>query len=236
MLKKIFAFMLAVILLVSFTACGKKVDSIPGAQEYHGEGEIQGGIKSDEELAKITEEADTWDGQEDKESTNEPSFEDNTGHEPESYGSGNPQDYWQSDSYFDLVGYLKANGAIDAYPSDSHYEKVTSDALFYTAYTSDYTWRLMIYNSEYSGSVIVSWLNHMQPPYDQDGPSYMVFPSDLSRQADYNVITIDDYGNTIPDYTIDTVIAIMQAIQSNPDSKDPFSNYTDVLNYIKCDL
>lgn len=237
MLKKTFAFLLVFILLVSTTACGKDMPASygPGGEnygkEYHGEGEVQGGIKSDEELASITEEADKWDGQED-----EPTYEDNTGHEPESYGSGNPQDYWQGNDYFDLAGYLKANGAIDAFPSDSHYEKVTSNALFYVAYTSDYTWRLMIYNSEYSGNIVVTWFNHMQPPYDKDGPSYMVFPKDSSRQTNYSVITVDSYGNTVPDYTIETVITVMQAIQSNPDNQDPLSSYTDVLNYTNYDL
>lgn len=227
MLKKTFAFMLAVILIVSFTACGKKqsADSIPGAQDYHGEGEIQGGIKSDEELAKITEEADTWDGQEDEEPTSEPSFEDNTGHEPESYGSGNPQDYWQSDSYFDLVGYLYANGADNVYMVDRNGQKTESDPLCYMAFFNGCTWRIQI------GLDTGNMLWYFKGGTTGTNPAYAVTPTDVERMNSpekHTMITVDKIGTTVPDYNIETLAVIVEAIKANPDSIDPLNGYDSI--------
>ena len=40
-----------------------------------------------------------------------PANVDNSGHEPDSYKSGNFQDYWEGEDYFDIVGFAEANGA-----------------------------------------------------------------------------------------------------------------------------
>ena len=103
MKKNIFALFIIATLVLSLTGCGNNNQKTAAANEqttieYKGEGATQGGIKSDEEIAAITEEASQ---------TENPNNVDMDGHEPSS--SGNFQDYWEGDSYFDLVAYAKAN-------------------------------------------------------------------------------------------------------------------------------
>ena len=210
MLKKIFAFMLAVILLVSFTACGKKVDSIPGAQEYHGEGEIQGGIKSDEEIASITEEA------ENNTTTEEPSYEDNTGHEPDGYSTGNFQDYWQGDDYFDIVAFAEANGCerVRYLLDDGTPVKDESEAHFYCFYFHNKKWMV-------------------QPTL---GCLLVELDNDFNRVSEFNVIyeSSDDRGTmvsvsnknnaTLSSKTIEAFVAVVNAMNANPNSSNPLAD------------
>lgn len=239
-----FSIFLAVILMSTMLAgCGSKdaaatTESAPNSSsqtEYEGEGQTQGGIKSDEEIAALQEEESSY---EEEAETEYAENVDNTGHEPESYGSGNFQDYWQGEDYFDLAGYLKDNGAIDAYPSDFHYEKVDGPAELYVSYTKDYAWRLVIYTSNNSGGIFLSWFNYMQAPYDKDGPTYMVVPKESERTmvGNFKEITVDTHGNTMADYTLENLAIIIQALQENQDSKDPLANYTDLLTYSNYDL
>ena len=109
-MKKICSFLIFIMIL-SMTACGKSQNTqAPGTDNYQGEDQVQGGIKSEDETAKLQEEesADTSDTQPSTENTTEqPAESDDTS---TTSGTGNPDDYWNSNDYFDLIGYLTDNG------------------------------------------------------------------------------------------------------------------------------
>ena len=65
-MKRYFTVFLVFIMVLSLTACGKSHNTqASGSENYHGEGQVQGGIKSDDEIAALQEEerAGTTDAQ-----------------------------------------------------------------------------------------------------------------------------------------------------------------------------
>lgn len=64
---------------------------------------------------------------------------DNTGHEPDHYGTGNFQDYWEGDDFFDLKAYAIANGCTSfTYTTDDwSLTKDEAEAMFYILHIED---------------------------------------------------------------------------------------------------
>ena len=216
-MRKFFAFFLGFVMsLALLTGCGKSTAT--PTTDYHGEGEIQGGIKSDEDIAAITQEAE--------QDTEQPSYEDNTGHEPDGYSTGNYQDYWKSTSYFDIVEYLKANGAEDVYTTNanSYPMKDDSNINLYVASFYGEQWEITVMAE--SGVTI----GHVY--CDNDGrlrknPHYIIScpPEKLGE-----VVTVDENGTTMRMGVINLVDSVVQYMKLNHDSDDPLNgsglNYT----------
>lgn len=226
MSKKLFAFALITIVTMStLTACGNAAatTSAPAAEavESEGEGPVQGGIKSDEEIAALqAEEAQYADEAPAEESTTEYAENiDNTGHEPEAYGSGNFQDYWQGENYFDLEGYLKANGCDYLAPTNGEdHKKVENGAKAYFTYFNNNTWEIYIYPS--SGCTLIYQIpdetNHLQ--------GYIVYDE---LALDQVMVTVNDQGTQISKGIIVVLDTIVSALKQYPNDLDPMQ-YFDI--------
>ena len=222
-MKKYFVFFLALIIALGMlTGCGSSLPDAKSDPDIHyvGEGETEGGIKSDAELANITQEAENGS------TTEEPTYEDNTGHEPDGYSTGNYQDYWKSTSYFDIVEYLKANGAEDVYATNanSYPMKDDSNINLYVASFYGEQWEITVMAE--SGVTI----GHVY--CDDDGrlrknPHYIIScpPEKLGE-----VVTVDENGTTMRMGVINLVDSVVQYMKLNHDSDDPLNgsglNYT----------
>ena len=92
MRKNIIAFIAMAIVSISLTACGNNTASATSTTEYSNTGS--------QNQTSNTE----------VEPTENPANVDNSGHEPDSYKSGNFQDYWEGEDYFDIEGFARDNG------------------------------------------------------------------------------------------------------------------------------
>ena len=223
-MKRYFTVFLVLIMVLSLTACGKSSGaSSTSSSDYHGEGQVQGGIKSDDELAVLQEEerAGTTDAQQ---STTEDGTENNqqsgdSDATPATSGTGHFEDYWQGDNFFDIARYLNDNGCIqinylNATGSTTDNE---SEATIYNAYFYGCTWKIRI-----SGTGC--YLIHLSTDNNSGTPEYLVttngVPENNIRLSNNNNAVCSREGLQIMD-------AIIQAIRNNPDSLDPLS-YTDL--------
>ena len=210
-LNSFFAIILSVLVIATvITGCGHKSNDMASSQaseDYHGEGEIQGRIKSDEEIAVLNEESAP---------TNEEPTYDNMSHETESYGSGNLQDYWQSDSYFDLAGYLKANGAENVYGTDGEsYNKTDSNIKAFIATFYGNQWEIAIMCNT---GVILSHSYIDGDSMLRKNPQYIIpcSPDDFGGS-----VIVDKQGTTARIGVINLMDTVMQYMKANPNSDDP---------------
>ena len=88
MRKNIVFALCAIAMMVTLTACGNEGTTSAYTTEYRNDDQQVTTSVSDENPANV----------------------DNSGHEPDSYKSGNFQDYWEGDSYFDIEGFAMDNG------------------------------------------------------------------------------------------------------------------------------
>ena len=144
-MKKIMSIILIFVMMMSLAACGKSHNTqVSESENYHGEGQVQGGIKSDDEIAALQEEerAGTTDAQSDTETTTEQPTESDDA--PATSGTGNPDDYWDG-SYFDIEGYLRDNGADKVYGTDGQSLSATdSNIESYIATFYDNKWHIIV--------------------------------------------------------------------------------------------
>jgi len=91
MRKNIIFALCAILVMVTLTACGNEGTSSAYTIEYR-----------DNDDQQVTTS--------DSVSDENPANVDNSGHEPESYRSGNFQDYWEGEDYFDIEGFAMDNG------------------------------------------------------------------------------------------------------------------------------
>lgn len=204
-MRKFFAFFLGFVMsLALLTGCGKSTAT--PTTDYHGEGEIQGGIKSDEDIAAITQEAE--------QNTEQPSYEDNTGHEPDAYGTGNFQDYWEGEDYFDLIGFLTAHGYKGFNAYDGYYNHIKDDSQpvsIYGCYSENFVWRIDISH----GYMKVCYIGG-DPSNPVKEPSYDVYPNQNGE-----TVIIDNRKSTVDMNTIVLLASIVENIDMDSSNMDP---------------
>ncbi len=128
MRKNIIFALCAIIMMVTLTACGN--EKTPSYTiEYR-----------DNDDQQVTTSSSVSD--------ENPANVDNSGHEPDSYKSGNFQDYWEGDSYFDIVSFALANGMTSMAWRDNGGEitESESNAMGCAFYNSNTKWSLDVYN------------------------------------------------------------------------------------------
>ena len=224
-------FFMIMLFATVLTACGSKTDNNPSnattdssfdANE-RGEDEFPGKIKSEEELAALEEEARQYEeqGTEDNSEPEEnPANVDMEGHEPESYGSGNFQDYWEGDDYFDLVGYLKDNGADKVYAT-SKYSYPVEDNSNIDLYVASF------YNEQWEVTIMTDAGITLGHAYCDDSgklckdPHYIIScPTNELGQS----IRIDSAGTTTGSGIISILDTVIQCMKNNRDSNNPLEN------------
>ena len=218
-MRKFFAFFLGFVMsLALLTGCGKSTAT--PTTDYHGEGEIQGGIKSDEDIAAITQEAE--------QNTEQPSYEDNTGHEPDAYGTGNFQDYWEGEDYFDIVGFATANGCtqVSYYRSDWSSTDNESDANYYKFYFGR-NWMVQPLGT---GCILTYLGNTNSDGSNAMSPEYTITANSPDEIGNASKVSIRHNNNaTLNSWNIDIFNTVITAIAINQDSLDPLSDTN--LNY-----
>lgn len=235
---RFFCYIVACTLVLSLTGCGSATPAAPAqvssgeveeVKSFEGEGPVQGGIKSDEEIAALQKEEQQYASE--AASEEEPAeFVDNTGHEPDSYGSGNFQDYWQGDDYFDIVAYAKANGCNQISYLDASGSPVKDEytAGFYTFYFGD--WMIQPYGN---GCNLTYLGNTDADGYSTCSPEYNILPESLDEQANSPSISVSKNNDvTIPLLEITFFDTVVNALKANSSSQDPLSetnlNYTQM--------
>jgi hypothetical protein len=215
-MKKYFAFFLALIIALGMlTGCGSSLPDAKSDPDIHyvGEGETEGGIKSDAELANITQEAENGS------TTEEPTYEDNTGHEPDGYSTGNFQDYWESTNYFDIVAYLKANGADNVYATNK-YSYPVEDESNIDLYVATF------YNEQWEITFMTGGGLTLGHAYcDENGllhkdPHYII-PATSNDTTE--MIVIDKNGTTTSMQNLNVLDSVIQYLKTNHDTNDPLN-------------
>ena len=213
---RFFCYIVACTLVLGLTGCGNKSASsattapapVEEAKSFEGEGPVQGGIKPDEEIAALQEEEQQYASE--AASEEEPAeFVDNTGHEPDSYGSGNFQDYWQGDDYFDIVSYLKANGA-------NSVQLIGTTTQFYAAYFDNDEWAIITSDT---GGCVYGKRDHGTTDYEKF-VGYDVIPK-ADSPGDQRLITLDENGTTIAEQTLILLDAVISSVRAFPDKDNP---------------
>jgi len=204
-MRKFFAFFLGFVMsLALLTGCGKSTAT--PTTDYHGEGEIQGGFKSDEDIAAITQEAE--------QNTEQPSYEDNTGHEPDAYGTGNFQDYWEGEDYFDIVGFALDNGCKNpAYVNSSgilNYDNESVAVAYSFAYPGPW-----IVNPTVNGCHIEYGKNNNTPAYD-------IYLTDRDPSSSLDIVSVSKNNSAVlSSESIQLFAAVLDCLSKNHDSMDP---------------
>ena len=131
MRKNIIAIIATIIVSMSLAACGNNNASATSTTEYSNTGS--------QNQTSNTE----------VEPTENPANVDNSGHEPDSYRSGNFQDYWEGEDYFDIVGFAEANGCtkIFWYDADNNKCDITSSSINRIAFFYG-DWHIFVYMNQ----------------------------------------------------------------------------------------
>ena len=240
--KNTFTVILSLCLVLMLAACGKNSNSVNSSakyDDYHGEGEIQGGIKSDEDIARIDEEIkqyeaeknkeaeqneDTWDGAED-DTESEINVEMET---PTAFSTYiGAENFWQGDDYFDLENFLYMNGATKVlkggFDSDYDFEERDHDITMYKAYFSNPYWIVTI-QTVGSGSIEYRYDGYLlngEPVLSPVHTTTTLIP--IEKQT---AIRVNDQGTTLSDATIQILDKTTSLMKEHPDDDDPFQ-YND---------
>lgn len=169
MRKNIIAFIAIVIVSMSLTACGNNTASATSTTEYSNTG-------SQNQTSNTVVEP-----------TENPANVDNSGHEPDSYQSGNFQDYWEGEDFFDIVSFAEANGSVYTYWCDAEGNPLDkSQATTCTFYFSN-AWRVTIHNDSLvidNNDTLATYLI----VYEQSRNGYISVCKDNSIECSKNVI------------------------------------------------
>ncbi|MBR1801723.1 hypothetical protein IJ768_00640 [Candidatus Saccharibacteria bacterium] len=217
------SFLVATLLATVLTACGSNSTTVSSSKtdDFHGEGEIQGGIKSDEDLARIEEEVrqydeaknDSAEGSNDSDmlAAGEAANVEMEGHEPDGPGSGNFQDYWQGENYFDLVSYMKDNGYELVVPyTFINYGESLKDGETAEVYEC---------RNEDTHDWIIAVEKERGLQVDRNDFDIMYYVStDKEKQ-----ISIDQTGMTISESAIVALNTVVETLKVNADSEDPLN-------------
>ena len=179
---------------------------------------VQDEIENGEETAQIQEETSVSESEiESEESVTD--YSDNSVQETESYGSGDFQDYWMGDDYFDIEGYLRDNGAERIYGTNGDMSPNPAEENI-TIYVGEF------YNQKWEVFIICDaglTLGHVY--VDEEGwlkknPHYMLScpPDELGDK-----VKVDNKGTTANYGVLVEMDTVVQYMKANPDSDDPLS-------------
>ncbi len=211
---------------LSIIGCG---ESAPGGVTQEPSSEVENNIDDSEKEVPVQDEIENGDEtaqiQEEtkiKEETSvseseiepeeyEPDYSDNSAQETESYGSGNFQDYWMGDDYFDLEGYLHDIGCDDYYGT-----AISEDYALVRAKEGE---KPLMYIALYKG-----WeIGICQMTYctvDKHGKSYRIY-ADTNLEA--HIITVNNYGTTTTEGVLQALCLTIDAINADQNNENPFT-------------
>ncbi len=142
-------------------------------------------------------------------------------------GSGNYEDYWINDHYFDFTRYMTDNGYWYV-PTDMYGDKVdekSADVFAYYCYDNDYMWEI-----QYAGDqMIVRYMGGDQNNSVKD-PAYWAYVNDpIHDPHGYeDTIQINEGGKKVDKRAIDGLNIVVQTLKANPYDMDPLS-HTELL-------
>lgn len=217
---------IVVVLTFSLTACGTSTATSPSeesidyvapeqeqladsdTEDYAGEGEVQGGMLTDEELAEREQEAsstDSWDGEED------PDYPDANVEMTETPTSSDTfissDNFWNGDDFFDLEEYYWMNGARNVqYESGENYPPfaIFNGWIIYTAGSG-----CNVYN-------IQDWNQNERPFKAYNIHDEFLFDSPPAR--------INDSGANIMKNLPALLDEVIPCLLENSDKDDPFED------------
>lgn len=219
-LHKYISVILVFAMILTLTACGKTTTETTST-DYHGEGQVQGGIKSDEEIAALQEEerAGTTDAQqpttEDGTENNQQS--DDSDATPATSGTGNAEDYWDG-SYFNIISYLNDNGADDAYWTDIALDRTDSDIHACVATFYNKKWHIIVYDN----AIVLTHIFFNSEGVQTFDPWYNILYD--PEECGNLVVINNNTGFQTREKTLETLFTVVECIQANPNSDDPLSS------------
>jgi hypothetical protein len=216
-------------MILTLTACGKSSGaSSTSSSDYYGEGQVQGGIKSDGEIAALQEEerAGTTDAQQ---SASEDEIENNqqSGDSDATPATSeiDAQNYWEGDDYFDIVRCAEDNNCVAVWYCDSQGNAIqnnNSTAIGHYFFFSD--WMVSV-----TGSTIELIYTRAK---DENGhnlnkPEYLIVVPNST-----DLIPVSRENSAVASReAIDAFIVILNAINSKPGDQDPLNGTG--LNYVE---
>ncbi len=227
MKKNIFC-IIAALVMASLTACGNAsgLESNPETEaefvEYEGEGEVQGGIKSDEEIESLQDEEESYEPEieyfENEEEEDSANVEMETPEAGSTYISAD--NFWQGDDYFDLEEFFYQNGAVwvqkgrDASDYSGIIEESEDDITVYKAQFDSW----IIRSSNLYGTTVCS-IN-----FDGDtveiGRDCIIIP----LCEDNKMVRVNSVGTELPNWAIQAIINMVREMKESPYSDFPFSD------------
>lgn len=122
-------------------------------------------------------------------------------------GTGNFQDYWNGENYFNLIDYLKENDykSILAYDSEGN---IVIDGKNICSYSfNDVLWQISVFDSY----IIIRFVG------GSFGDNYIGY----SDSENKNDVVVDQYGTKIYSSTINALGKVIENINSDPANLDP---------------
>ena len=194
MRKNIIFALCAIIMMVTLTACGN--EKTPSYTiEYRDNDDQQvttSNSVSDENPANV----------------------DNSGHEPDSYRSGNFQDYWEGEDYFDIEGFAMDNGATYTLWLDKTETENISQAVRCTFYFKD-GWKVSVITSD--GILI-----------EQNG-TRTDFLIACDSKSNHYVSLCKENNVSCSEEVLQSFNTIVECLKTSSDKADPFAG--SGLNY-----
>ncbi|MDO4967703.1 MAG: hypothetical protein Q4E70_02985 [Candidatus Saccharibacteria bacterium] len=238
-MKKYFCLFMVTMLTMALTACGEKTtENTPSEKpvEYTGEGEVQGGIPTDEELAEREEEAKTY-----EEASEEPTVDysdanvemETTPTASDTYISAD--NFWQGEDYFDLEEYLYMNGASKInrkyYDSSGMIVAVEGEnepVSIYEARFDNLYWRVTI---AAPNAVYIQFTGYKKDGHPMLAPGYNIALHE--SVDDWKLVKVNQTGLECTKNTIIALDHVMYLIKSHPGDEDPlrFNEREDVFTF-----
>ncbi len=221
MIKRLFAFTLtATVTLLTLSSCGNSAAVTTSPETEAIKSDEESVISQVEETTYVDVEPAVEETSSDIASTIEESATENnssTGDKQEPYGSGNFEDYWEGEDYFDLERYLRDVGCED------YCGMVVSND--YTLVRADDGDTPVNYTAWYKGWEIgICPMTYCTADNDGKRPIFSIY-ADTTLET--HIVTINEYGTTTTEGVLRILNSIINAIKNDPDSSNPF----DGLNY-----
>ncbi len=227
MRKSYFISIIAISMVLGITGCGNNTAAVATEApaetiEYQGEGAVQGGIKSEDELAALEAEGEQYEQYAEPEATEEATpevAETSTGSWNSEYVSAS--NFWEGSDYFDIVAFAKANGCCQiAYYGPNGKTDDESIATAYKFYFYDGTWCI----APTTAGGTLTYLGET----DADGfctgsPQYMYLVKDINDNQ-FVSVNKNMADAVLTAQAIDALDAVVRELNRNHDSLDPLTN------------